>query len=253
MITVHRAVIIATVLVAGFGWRAGLYHNQPQDRLADAMDGGLGAAQARAPLPTGEEGDGSADAAALTRAHLGPRLQALESRLQQLGRQVRAQDRRWRQQREEIERLAHALEAGAGAINPDLPAEDNAPAQSDEERAQARVAQLEAELATQNTDPHWSQEAVARITGAVDRVLKNAGAEQDPGAALVDAACRASICRIELAYRGEVTMEGFANDVVLGLGWQSNFQFDTVQNPDGSMTTVVYLAKDGHRLPEPAS
>lgn len=176
------------------------------------------------------------------------RLQRFEKQLRLLQEQLRAQRHDLRQQQNEIAQLTHVLATG----NPsDLTAVEgsNEPAQPEAEREQIRLAQLDGEFSQQQTDHEWSQEAASQIVSAVEKVLNEQGPAAGGGTSLIDANCRATLCRIELVGENVEAVNSFTQNFPFQLGWQASTNQHIVHEPDGSVRSIIYVSKDGHDLP----
>jgi hypothetical protein len=173
-------------------------------------------------------------------------LQRLEKRLSQLQQQLQDQQQMLRQQQNEIAQLTRALAMGKPSDTEDTENTD-LPVQSQEEWEQMRLAQLDEEFSQEKTDVEWSQEAAGQIVKVADKVLNAHG--PGGGASLVDANCRATLCRIELMGESIEAINHFAQMFPLELGWQGSMHQTVVHEPDGSVRTIMYVSKDGHELP----
>jgi hypothetical protein len=120
-----------------------------------------------------------------------------------------------------------------------------------EAHQQARVAQLEAEAAGQAVDPAWSSMATEQIVAAVEQALLGQGPEGGEDVSLMLVRCGPTLCRLELASQDPAALAQFTTEFTMILGWDANARMHHTTNPNGSFTTVVYLARDGYRLPEP--
>jgi hypothetical protein len=132
----------------------------------------------------------------------------------------------------------HADQAAVAAVRQTLEAE----------REQLILAQAEAnEAALQKEveDPIWSGETLDRINSAV-------AAGELAATSAQDVECGATLCRVEVTHKdrhGRSVFEQRLSAAVAELSPQAMIQ--TVENEDGSISTVLYLARDGHDFPQP--
>jgi TolA-binding protein len=176
-------------------------------------------------------------------------LRQLASQLEQLRREVRAQQQALQQQQEEVKRRWRRCKSDTRAPHAVAAERVDVPVQSAEAWQQARVAQLEAELTRQPGDDAGSREAVEQVATAVEQVVEHLGPEAESRSALVEAFCCTTLCRIELLHENASAMESFMHEFPQQLGCQAHAHLDIVHNADGSLSMVMYLAKDGHTFP----
>lgn len=177
------------------------------------------------------------------------RLQRIEAQLAQLRGELQAQRDAVRQQQQAVNRLTRALDAEGNSPNADAQELGSEPVES-EEWEQQFFAGFEAEFTRQTVDPEWREEALAQITAVVDRLIDTQASGVTTNSVLLDTDCRMNLCRIELAHGDQMAMDRFADKFSQLLGWQSSSYYNVSRDPDGSLTTVIYLARDGHTLPE---
>lgn len=172
----------------------------------------------------------------------------MEKQLRQLQQQIQIQQQTLQKQQNEIARLTHALATAAPSGTTDQEI-SNAPAQSDEEREQARLERLDGEFAQQKDDPEWSMEAASQIVYTVEKVLDDREGGTTKGTSLVDASCHATLCRIELAVEDMSALSSFAQEFPIQLGWQASINQTVTHNLDGSVRSIIYVSRDGHEIP----
>jgi hypothetical protein len=178
------------------------------------------------------------------------RLQKIEAQLAQLRGELQAQRDAVRQQQQAVNRLTRALDAEGNSPNADAQELGSEPVESEQEWEQQFFAGFEAEFAGQTVDPEWRKEALAQITAVIDRVIDTQASGVTTNSALLDMDCRTNLCRIELAHGDQMAMDRFAEKFSQLLGWQTSSYYNVSRDPDGSLTTVIYLARNGHTLPE---
>jgi hypothetical protein len=118
-----------------------------------------------------------------------------------------------------------------------------------DDAAQAQETLIEAAIANEQPDPHWAPMAETAIKG----MFEDQGLQ---ALRLVDARCRTTVCRIEVAENesavdGEGFDQGFRR-LLIRTPWQGQ-GFGRVYNPFGpSPTGVLFLAREGNALPQTA-
>jgi hypothetical protein len=110
---------------------------------------------------------------------------------------------------------------------------------------ESQKAFLEHSFSTQAPDASWSRKARAEVND-IFQPLTN----QDTR--LVSADCRSTLCRIELVHPTEEGFHAFMTTAMNGgmRGWKGPGSGGMLQtDPDGTVRTVFYLAKEGTELP----
>jgi hypothetical protein len=120
--------------------------------------------------------------------------------------------------------------------------------QRGEAQAQAQEDLIQKAVLTEQLDPSWAPAAET----AIRRVFEE---KQIESLRLVDAECRASLCRIEIAANeAGVDSAGFDQSfrkLLIHRPWQGQ-GFGRIYNPFGpSPTAVLFLAREGRDLPQP--
>jgi hypothetical protein len=116
-----------------------------------------------------------------------------------------------------------------------------------DEQIEEQTAAIERAVAGQALDPSWAPAAEASIRSVLQQ-------SEFEGVKLLDARCRTSVCRIEIA--GEPGMENGSFDerfrkLLIRTPWQGQ-GFGQVHDPFGaSPTAVLFLAREGESLPLP--
>jgi len=119
-------------------------------------------------------------------------------------------------------------------------------AESDE-RVRAQAEASEAALRAEPADPAWSSKARDLIASAVSREVLKA-------TRVMDMDCRATLCRVRVVNPDARARMLFEHHFTLSVGLLlPQALVHTVQHDDGSATSIVYLAREGHGLPSPAS
>jgi hypothetical protein len=167
-------------------------------------------------------------------------LAAMQRRLKQLtrrGGKVERQD------------ADHASAVSDGTLTIDPPRDPAAEMQKLEAESEQRIlAQAEANgaaLQKETEDPPWSGEARDLISGAV-------AAEELAATSVQDVECRATLCRVEVTHKDPQARAVFEGQLIMAVAQllpQATMQ--TVEDEDGSSSTVLYLARDGHDFPQP--
>jgi hypothetical protein len=119
-------------------------------------------------------------------------------------------------------------------------------AESDE-RVRAQAEASEAALRAEPADPAWSSKARDLIASTVSNEALKA-------TKVMDIDCRATLCRVRVTNPDPRARMVFEHHFVLAVGQllpQALAQ--TIQHDDGSATSIVYLAREGHTFPSPAS
>lgn len=122
---------------------------------------------------------------------------------------------------------------------------DSAPLTPEEEgqreaaRTQAEIGLLEGTLRAEKPDPAWASTAQLALSETFQR-------EAIPGARLVGAECRTTLCRMDLSLDGSTPEDSFRHMTYLA-PWsgQSLVQIDTEAG-----VAVMYLAREEHALPQ---
>jgi hypothetical protein len=114
-----------------------------------------------------------------------------------------------------------------------------------DEQAEAQAAQVEQAVAGERLDPAWAPGAEQSIRGLFQ--------EKDlQGLRLVDARCRATLCRIEMARNDAAQgadFEASFRKLLIRTPWQGQ-GFARVHDPfSASPTAVLFLAREGAALP----
>jgi hypothetical protein len=119
-------------------------------------------------------------------------------------------------------------------------------AESDE-RIRAQAEASDAALRAEQADPAWSSKARDLIASTFsNEVLK--------ATRVMDVDCRATLCRVRVTNPDPRARMVFEHHFTLAVGQllpQALAQ--TIQHDDGSATSIVYLAREGHTFPSPAS
>ncbi|MGH8656002.1 MAG: hypothetical protein ACREYE_29175 [Gammaproteobacteria bacterium] len=176
---------------------------------------------------------------ALLRADLG----AVQRRLNQLAR---------RAVEAEQQEVAHgsAVPDGMPALDPRaslaaVAAERQRLEAESEQRILAQSEANEAALQKETEDPTWSGEARDLINGAV--VAEELGATS-----VQDVECRATLCRVEVTHKDRQARAAFRSQFIQAVAQLlPRAMMQPVENEDGSTSSVLYLARDGHDFPQP--
>jgi hypothetical protein len=109
---------------------------------------------------------------------------------------------------------------------------------------EARMALLDQQERTERADSRWSGPATAQIQALFS-------GDKLAGSTLRDATCQTTLCRIEVDHRDALALDRFLGELPARLGWNTNSYAQTLTHEDGSATLVLYLSREGYRLPRP--
>lgn len=180
-------------------------------------------------------------------ADLETRLNRLEALVHTLSQQLDAQQRSASRSREELTQWVRTLEqqrvAGSTVASDDAGANEEPPSpEAEPAAAEVRVALLDRQVRTERTDPRWSGPATAQIQAA----FAEGGLA---GSTLRNAACQTTLCRVEVDHRDALALDRFLGEFSARLGWNTHSYAQTLTHEDGSATLVLYLSREGYRLP----
>lgn len=177
------------------------------------------------------------------------RLRRLEAQVQTLGQQLQTQQQRLDRSSEELARLTQALERqqfdsqiasrdeSSSATEPPSP-------QAEQAEAQERLALLDRQIVSEGIDRRWSGPATEQIQAALaDGALA--------GSTLSSTRCQTTLCRVEVDSRDLVALDQFLGEFPARLGWSTNSYSQVTTHEDGSATLVLYISREGYRLPRP--
>lgn len=159
--------------------------------------------------------------------------------------------------RADLARVKNALEArgnspasGAAAPAPeddqdvaDPEAQVAAEIAEEQQQIQAYAQTIEASLEAETVDSAWSG-------STADLIREVFAADELAGASLQDIDCRATLCRVEVQHRDEAKLRKFQHLFPFRVSQVlPRLMMHRIENADGSITTYLYLARQGHRLP----
>lgn len=117
----------------------------------------------------------------------------------------------------------------------------------DEARFRAQAEASEAALRAEPADPAWSSRARDLIAGAM-------AADFLKATKVMDIDCRSTLCRVRVTNPDVRARMAFEHHFGLAVGQLlPQLQVQTTQHDDGSATSIVFLAREGHDLPTPGS
>lgn len=117
----------------------------------------------------------------------------------------------------------------------------------DEARFRAQAEASEAALRAEPADPAWSTQARDLIAGAM-------AADFLKATKVMDIDCRSTLCRVRVTNPDTRARMAFENHFGLAVGrLLPQLQVQTIQHDDGSATSIVFLAREGHDFPTPGS
>jgi hypothetical protein len=144
-------------------------------------------------------------------------------------------------------RIRDAEETPVSDVDPGDEAERERLIAQDEARFRAQGEATEAALRAEPADPAWSSKARDLIASAVsNETLKTTK--------LVDIDCRSTLCRVRVTNPDARTRMAFEHHFGVAVGQLlPQLQVQTIEHDDGSATSIVYLAREGHDFPAPKS
>jgi hypothetical protein len=146
---------------------------------------------------------------------------------------------------------ARIRDAEESPPEPDIAVGDEAERQrlvaEDEAKFRAQAEATEAALRAEQPDPAWSSKARDLIAGAVSN-------EAMKSTKVMDIDCRSTLCRVKVTNPDPKARMAFEHHFGLSVGMLlPQLQVQTIQHDDGSATSIVYLAREGHDFPAPKS
>lgn len=113
----------------------------------------------------------------------------------------------------------------------------------EQQQIQAYAQTIEANLEAETMDSAWSGSTADRIRDAFT-------GDELAGASLQDIDCRATLCRVEVQHRDEAKLRKFQHLFPFKVSQVlPRLMMHRIENADGSITTYLYLARQGHHLP----
>ncbi|MGH9891510.1 MAG: hypothetical protein ACREA0_05905 [bacterium] len=113
----------------------------------------------------------------------------------------------------------------------------------EQQQIQAYAQTIEASLEAETVDSAWSG-------STADLIREVFAADELAGASLQDIDCRATLCRVEVQHRDEAKLRKFQHLFPFRVSQVlPRLMMHRIENADGSITTYLYLARQGHRLP----
>jgi len=113
----------------------------------------------------------------------------------------------------------------------------------EQQQIQTYAQAIEASLEAETVDSAWS--------GSTSQIIGEAfTGEELAGASLQDIDCRSTLCRVEVQHRDEAKLQEFQRLFPLKVSQAlPRMMMHRIDNADGSITTYLYLARQGYRLP----
>ncbi len=117
-------------------------------------------------------------------------------------------------------------------------------AQSAAERRQREAGIMENAIANEVLD-------VAATNTFTQSLKESLVRDESAGTQIVNAECRASLCRVAVLHKSDDDMEAFLDSIqgVEGLS-DAEAYWQRQPNPDGSSSMTLYIARQGQRLPQ---
>lgn len=138
-----------------------------------------------------------------------------------------------------------AADVGLEAFPADPAEEETLLIEEEERSAQTRLETIEGILATEPEDAEWSLSAAELIR----EVLASKDFE---GTSVYDVQCRSSLCRIEVEHDDPRKLADFQMHFPMRVAsLLPRTAMHRVEGDNGSSRTIVYLAREGHRFPQP--
>lgn len=180
-------------------------------------------------------------------------IQSLKIRTADLERKVVSLLKQLKQVKADVGKESHILTHQIASVDMDVNLQDRrnesefsdpmTDLQQAEMIEQQQQAALETAFANQDVDEKWSDKS----TQAIDSVLDNEFVEN---AEIIDSACHSTLCRLEVRHQDREQLASFEELLPLQLG--GSFPELTMRHEtgeDGEVSTVVFLAREGHDLP----
>ncbi len=111
------------------------------------------------------------------------------------------------------------------------------------QRHSERLETIESALLGESVDPSWSLEA----SRGIEQVFARGMYRQ---ARLLGVECRATLCRVDVLHQGPEEIQQFAASFPAEVaGYANRMTMRQMLNEDGTVTTVLYLGRDGYPFP----
>ncbi len=114
---------------------------------------------------------------------------------------------------------------------------------SEEEIIQIRIESYESNLASQEIDSIWREQAHEKIESMIENQLV-------ADSSIVSVDCRSSLCKLDLAHANEVAVDTFLEEFPAYMAWNNESFIKTEYQSDGSIRTMIYFSRDGSSLSE---
>lgn len=151
---------------------------------------------------------------------------------------------------EQLTSLGTEVRAGAGFVPAAQPQTE--PKQSEEERRELakqavteRMNYIESQFANEDIDAQWGNNVETQLIST----FQNPALQQS---ALVNAECRSTLCRLEVAHEDGADISEFQSvlaDETAKVAPEGAIQ--QVVGPDGKTRSIIFLARSGARIPDP--
>jgi hypothetical protein len=120
---------------------------------------------------------------------------------------------------------------------------DSLPSEREEyDRSRAYLARLDQALDEEEIDPVWAQAAEPQMRKLIAPLVLPTSS--------VQASCRRTLCRVEVAHADEEGHTRLIANAMAGLAWTGAAQI-SLGSEDGR-SSVLFLSKPGRDLPDPA-
>lgn len=99
-------------------------------------------------------------------------------------------------------------------------------------------------LSDEDIDSAWSVSAESQISDVFS-------ADVLSGSELINAECGSNLCRTEIRHNGNglQDVENFQIHFGTRLGWDFDSYTEVINDPDGTIRTIMYISRDKHMLP----
>lgn len=237
--TVRRSLVLSLTVLTAFGAGAFWYLNTRSENAQPEV----GSPMRQTVFPGAQYGESPYPGAKEEIAGLRERLARLETEIAGLRRERKADVMRVQSHGDTMGTQGDAEEL-SNTVEQQLAAELEAA----KRRNVAYLESIESTYNSEKTDGAWAQQAAAEITAALS---------PEEGATLAQASvqeveCRLSLCRVEVSLAGRGRMDEFLHRFHPKVAHLlPRLTIQPFERGGDSATFVIYLAREGHRFPDP--
>jgi TolA-binding protein len=105
------------------------------------------------------------------------------------------------------------------------------------------IAKMDAVFYDQEADQTWDD--IAR-----EQIYNNYISARPSGVQLQDLSCTGALCRMEILQEADFELSELSSGDEPLVPWDHRARAASIQNPDGSTTTVMYISRQGYNLPD---